>query len=537
MKARMIIPALTVAAALSILPGCNHEGKSASTQFSALPQAEGSVETPPLRESGNESGAQQLQEPPGVALAPQESDTPAPLLVPAAPPPQDSGAPVAPAPQPQAVASPSNTFAIDLSQVFTMYIFEPSTVSYYSLGVSGPHLGPADFPLLHSVGAVINNLPELPSGEIPAGARMEAGLMLVHEADNYRKTIYSLYPGTLVVDDRAYALTDEQHSALKKAMTPTYYHSGPYAQWLIFMNPNRVVNVEVTDEHGVFWAVHDANLFSAAVVPRYLNVSGGRTAATEPTPLPPNSDFVVVFTFDNGVRYTMVFTGNEMYLESSDVGFACRYQIDNAEFLVRAFRSLIAEPVELEGPDVPLTGKPVIYLYPQETKNITVRLDFDGVLTYTFPAYRGSWNVTASPDGKIINLADNSIHYYLFWEGVPNFNDWDFSEGFVVRGWEVERFLLEKLPLLGLTPREYNDFISYWAPQMINNEYNLVTFATTQYEKLAKLTVSPAPDTAIIVHMVWKPIRAPVAVREQTLPRTPERNGFTLVEWGGTRAT
>jgi len=320
-------------------------------------------------------------------------------------------------------------------------------------------------------------------------------------------------------------------------MTPTYYHSGPYAQWLIFMNPNRVVNVEVTDEHGVFWAVLDANLFSAAVVPRYLNVSGGRTVSTEPTPLPPNSDFVVVFTFDNGVRYTMVFTGNEMYLESSDVGFACRYQIDNAEYLVRAFRSLIAEPVELEDPDVPLTGKPVIYLYPQETKNITVRLDFDGVLTYTFPAYRGGWNVTASPDGKIINLADNSIHYYLFWEGVPNFNDWDFSEGFVIRGREVERFLLEKLPLLGLTPREYNDFISYWAPQMINNEYNLVTFATTQYEKLAKLTVSPALDTAIIVHMVWKPIHAPVAVREQILPRTPERNGFTLVEWGGTRAT
>jgi len=185
----------------------------------------------------------------------------------------------------------------------------------------------------------------------------------------------------------------------------------------------------------------------------------------------------------------------------------------------------------------PVTGKPVIYLYPQRTQDVSVKLDFDGVLTYTFPTYRNGWNVTASPDGRMINKSDNSIHYYLFWEGVPNFNNWDFSEGFVVKGDEVERFLLDRLPLLGLTPREYNDFITYWVPQMISNEYNLVTFATTQYEELAQLTVFPVPDTMIIVHMVWKPIPAPVVVREQVLPHAPRRNGFTLVEWGGTRAS
>ena len=31
--------------------------------------------------------------------------------------------------------------------------------------------------------------------------------------------------------------------------------------------------------------------------------------------------------------------------------------------------------------------KPVIYLYPEETMDVSVSLDYDGVLTTTYPAY------------------------------------------------------------------------------------------------------------------------------------------------------
>ena len=31
--------------------------------------------------------------------------------------------------------------------------------------------------------------------------------------------------------------------------------------------------------------------------------------------------------------------------------------------------------------------KPVIYLYPQEETDVTVQLDYDGVLTCTYPTY------------------------------------------------------------------------------------------------------------------------------------------------------
>ena len=101
--------------------------------------------------------------------------------------------------------------------------------------------------------------------------------------------------------------------------------------------------------------------------------------------------------------------------------------------------------------------KPVIYLYPEETTDITVRLPKTD-LTVTYPAYNDGWSVTASPDGTLINHADGREYSYLFWEGDGPL-DADFTEGFCVRGEDTAAFLQETLSALGLTPREYNEFI------------------------------------------------------------------------------
>ena len=50
------------------------------------------------------------------------------------------------------------------------------------------------------------------------------------------------------------------------------------------------------------------------------------------------------------------------------------------------------------------------------------------------------------------------------------------------------------------------------------------------------LEISPQPDSVIRVLMLYKPLDSPIAVREQTLT-TPERTGFTVVEWGGAELT
>jgi len=180
-------------------------------------------------------------------------------------------------------------------------------------------------------------------------------------------------------------------------------------------------------------------------------------------------------------------------------------------------------------------GKPVIYLYPQTAADITVRLP-QTQLTCTYPAYNDGWTVTADPDGTLVNHADGKEYSYLFWEGVGPLET-DFSEGFCVRGEDTAAFLQETLSALGLTPREYNEFIVWWLPQMKDNAYNLINFAWEDYDRAAPLDITPAPDTLLRVFMVWQAAEEFVELPAPTLPDAPQRDGFTVVEWGGTEIT
>ena len=176
--------------------------------------------------------------------------------------------------------------------------------------------------------------------------------------------------------------------------------------------------------------------------------------------------------------------------------------------------------------------KPVIYLYPQKPTDVNVKVDFaNGGFTCTYPDYGNGWNVKAYPGGKVINKADGLEYSYLYWEGESDVK-YDMSKGFVVAGKDTAKFLREKLALLGLTPREYNEFIVYWLPLMQGNNYNLISFQEEAYTNAAKLTVTPTPDSVIRVFMVYTPLEKPISMPEQVL-KTPQRKGFTVVEWGG----
>ena len=182
-------------------------------------------------------------------------------------------------------------------------------------------------------------------------------------------------------------------------------------------------------------------------------------------------------------------------------------------------------------PEPGVDYKPVIYLYPEVETEVSVKLDLDGRLTCTYPAYNNGWMVTATPDGTLTD--DNGQTYnYLYWEG-ETYAQWDMTEGFCVKGEDTAAFLEEALEKLGLTRREANEFIVYWLPLMEQNPYNIISFQTDIYTDAAELQIDPAPDTLIRVFMAWKSADAFVELPEQELT-APDRSGFTVVEWGGT---
>lgn len=181
-----------------------------------------------------------------------------------------------------------------------------------------------------------------------------------------------------------------------------------------------------------------------------------------------------------------------------------------------------------------LLWKPVIYLYPTSQQRLQVTLGNSANLKVTYPTYGQGWDVIAYPDGKIINLADNKEYSYLFWEGASDHQAYDLTTGFIVEGKDSAAFLQNALGKMGLTPREYNEFIVYWLPKMLNNPYNLIHFASNEeYADKVSLSVSPKPDSLLRIFMVFKALPAQTEITPQNLA-TFQRQGFSVIEWGGT---
>ena len=177
-------------------------------------------------------------------------------------------------------------------------------------------------------------------------------------------------------------------------------------------------------------------------------------------------------------------------------------------------------------------AKPVIYLYPEETTHVSVRVNPIGGLTYSDPAYNNGWNVAAKPNGELTEISSGLAYPYLFWEGKGGIYAQP-KQGWSIAKNDVHKFLNEKLSAFGLNEKEIGDFEEFWKPRMQNASYYFITFlGTNAMNQIAPLKVSPAPNTVIRVLMDYSPLDAPIDVKGFSIS-TPERKGFTLVEWGG----
>jgi len=176
--------------------------------------------------------------------------------------------------------------------------------------------------------------------------------------------------------------------------------------------------------------------------------------------------------------------------------------------------------------------KPVIYLYPEETMDISVQLYLkNSKFTTIYPKFNdeNTWNVRAKPNGDI--LMNGKTYPYLFWEA-ESYNEQNTNEGFIVSEESAEEFLEEKLNILGLNEKEKTDFITFWLPVLLRNKISLCSFQTEKFFENNELNITPKPDTMIRVFLTIKKLDAPINVKEQKLVSV-ERKGYTVVEWGG----
>jgi hypothetical protein len=180
-------------------------------------------------------------------------------------------------------------------------------------------------------------------------------------------------------------------------------------------------------------------------------------------------------------------------------------------------------------------GKPVIYLYPEQTTKVSVSVMPTGGMTVSDPVYNHGWNVIADPNSNLTNLANGKVYPYLFWEGRGDSVYQIPKNGFVTSKENLESLLNDKLSQLGLNQKEAKDFKEFWLPKMLleNKPYYYITFVSKrEIDTLAPLKITPRPDTIIRVLMDYKGLDNYENVPKLNI-MTPQRKGFTVVEWGG----
>lgn len=206
------------------------------------------------------------------------------------------------------------------------------------------------------------------------------------------------------------------------------------------------------------------------------------------------------------------------------------------------------------------SGKTFVYLYPEEQVNAYIRKEsgrWNAMLDVMFCGNgpygdRYSYVYDVFPDGSI-----NSQHYpdkvpphNLIWDEIQHTNylpeqnlyvmKWqkgqrwyyDFSEGFCVPGSETEAFLRDTLREIGLSETETADLLALWLPELQGNPYNLLAFLVAH----SPLNVSLGEDRGktLRVFFLTQPLKAPIELEPQTFEPF-ERDGFTVVQWGGVK--
>ncbi len=178
--------------------------------------------------------------------------------------------------------------------------------------------------------------------------------------------------------------------------------------------------------------------------------------------------------------------------------------------------------------------KPVVYFYAEDTIQLDVSLQFNGDVSFCYPAFQEKWDFTIYPNSTFTDNSTNKEYPYLFWEG-----DYDLSQlkqmqvGFHVKRKELIPFFEKKLTTLGLNRREITDFITFWTPNLLEEYYQVQFITQEDCNDIATYQFSKTPETLIRVIALFKPVSENADQIAPQILKPIIRDGFTIVEWGG----
>jgi len=197
-------------------------------------------------------------------------------------------------------------------------------------------------------------------------------------------------------------------------------------------------------------------------------------------------------------------------------------------------------PMPIEEEEI-MVFKPIIYAYNKTPFHFSLKFDTKSENIFTYPKYEDNWTMTTTQNG-MLKSNNNKEYPYLFWEG--NLNDLTFKDdnnalkGNPVKKENVVNFLEKSLLNLGLNAIEQTDFITFWAPRMIQHDEVYVQFLIDEdYDVISTMEITPKPDNLRRIYLIFTAIEnipTNIELQQQNFDFAPlDRSGFTIIEWGG----
>ena len=258
--------------------------------------------------------------------------------------------------------------------------------------------------------------------------------------------------------------------------------------------------------------IHDTSIVSYAI-------DGGETKYFTPTEKKPELK-IVTTPGKHNFQFYLDSTFKEVEIDSLEI----------EKRHLKKVRIFFRDAIEYR-----LAKKPVIYLYPEDTIDVSIDVKPEGEFIFTYPNIENGWDFTCTPEGEIKD-GDQSYRY-LFWESKQKMEPSIINpkQGAIIKGEEIVAYLENQLAEYGMTASERADFITYWGP-ILQTKTNLYIYVLLDEacDAIASLDINPKPTNISRYYLIWTEVPSDYSpkLEPQEVPKM-QREGFTVLEWGG----